>query len=241
MNKQIFVTALASLCLSFAASTVQAQTIAPYGDSVTTFGASPESSYRYWLYKYLTDAGLSCNYIGTKSGVEDGAPANSWPDEAFSGHEGWTSMDAVYAPNLNPVVGMTPDIVILDFGSNDILNDFSLSETTGPNLKAIIQAFAAQNANVIILIAKPTPFRPDPSLSSRERSLQRRKQSKLCSIVARVAQAEHRAGVHVIAVNQFAGFNVQKDTIDGSHPNVRGEQMIARKYYTVLKRILKNW
>jgi hypothetical protein len=241
MKKQIFVIALASICLGFASSTVHAQTIAPYGDSVTTFGNTPESSYRYWLYKYLTDAGLSCNYIGTKSGVEDGAPANSWPDEAFSGHEGWTSSDAVYGPNLNAVVGMSPDIVLLDFGSNDIINGDSVSETTEPNLEAIIQAFAAQNANVIIVIAKPTPFRPDPTLPQKERSAERQKQSRLTSIVSKVANVEHKAGVHVITVNLFSGFNVQRDTKDGSHPNVRGEQMIAKKYFVVLKKILKNW
>lgn len=237
MKRQNFAGLLGCLCMScaFAAG---AQNILPYGDSVTTFGASPESSYRYWLYTDLTDAGLSFNIVGTQSGVENGTPANDWPEEGYSGHEGWTSTDASDPGNLNPVASLAPDIVLLDFGSNDILQGFDLSTTTETNLETIIQAFAAANANVTILLAAPTGFVPDPSLSPQERSREKSQQSKLVGVVNKVAVAERKAGVNVIVVNQFAGFNPKKDTIDGAHPNVQGEQKIANKYFAALKKIL---
>lgn len=238
MKKQNFAGLLVGLCLCAAPIVSRAQTILPYGDSVTTFGADPESSYRYWLYQDLTDAGLSFNIIGTRSGVEDGTPANSWPEEEYSGHEGWTSSDAVFSDNLNPVVALNPDIVLLDFGSNDILEGFDLSTTTAANLQAIIEAFAAQNPNVIILIAKPTGFVPESDASKEEQHREKSQQSKLTSVVNKVANLEKKAGRHVVVVNLYGGFNARKDTIDGAHPNVKGEQMIANKYFKALKKVL---
>jgi lysophospholipase L1-like esterase len=214
-----------------------AQTILPYGDSVTTFGADPESSYRYWLWKDLSDAGFNFSIIGTRSGVENGSPANSWPQEAYSGHEGWTSSDAALSANLSPVARKAPNIVLLDFGSNDILAGIDLS-TTEANLETIIQAFAAANPSVTILLAVPTGFVTDPGLPARERSKERGQQSKLAGVVSRVASTEKKTGINVIKVNLFGGFNPQKDTVDGAHPNVQGEQKIARKYFQALRKTL---
>jgi lysophospholipase L1-like esterase len=224
----------ACLGLAFAAG---GQTILPYGDSVTTFGANPESSYRYWLWKDLSDAGFNFTIIGTRSGVENGSPANSWTQEAYSGHEGWTSSDAAASANLNPVTRKAPDFVLLDFGSNDILAGIDLN-TTQTNLETIIEAFAAANPYVTILIAAPTGFETDPGLPARERSQERGLQSKLAGAVSRVASAERKAGINVIKVNLFGGFNPRRDTVDGAHPNVAGEQKIAKKYFQVLRKLL---
>ena len=48
----------ACVCLGGLSANAQVR-ILPYGDSVTTFGSAPESSYRYWLYTDLTDAGFN--------------------------------------------------------------------------------------------------------------------------------------------------------------------------------------
>jgi lysophospholipase L1-like esterase len=178
--------------------------------------------------------------VGTTFGVEDGAPANSWPQEWFAGHEGWTSSDAVFSDNLNAALGTSPDVLILDFGSNDISPAGIPLSQTKENLTQIIQAFAAQNPSIIIFIAKPTPFAVDPSSSKADQKLQKKEQSQLVGIVSSIAQAERKAGVRVYGVNLFAGFNVKKDTIDGSHPNVKGEQMIAAKYFKNFKKYVKK-
>jgi len=238
MKKQKFLGWLVSACVSLGSFVATAQTILPYGDSVTTFGADPESSYRYWLYKNLTDAGFSFSIIGTQHGVENGAPANPWPEDGYSGHEGWTSSDAAAPGNLNPVVGLSPDFVLLDFGSNDILDGFDLSNTTAVNLQTIIEAFAAENPNVTILIAKPTGFVPVPGASKQEQKREKSQQSKLSGVVSKVAKLENKNGIRVITVNIHGGFNPRTDTIDGSHPNVRGEQKIANKYFQTLRKLL---
>jgi lysophospholipase L1-like esterase len=35
-----------------------------------------------------------------------------------------------------------------------------------------------------------------------------------------------------------AGFNPRSDTKDGTHPNVRGEQKIANRYFQALRKVL---
>ncbi len=230
----------AGICLGCFSAGAQVK-ILPYGDSVTTFGSAPESSYRYWLFQDLTATGRfvfqqDFVFVGTESGTQDGAPQNDWPAEEFSGDEGESSGEA--AGEAADVAGATqPDIVLLDFGSNDYDGSQSVKDTlaqTRANLDAVIQAFAAQNPNVTILLAKPTPWvvTPDSPIGTRQFM------SGLGSAVAKAARDEKRAGVRVVVVDQFAGFNARKDTKDGMHPNVRGEQKIANKYFQPLKKRL---
>ena len=232
MKTRILAGLFVGLWAGLGAFSIQAQNIAPYGDSVTTFGADPESSYRYWLYQDLSNAGFSFNFVGTGFGVENGTPANSWPEEQFSGHEGWTAADA--AANVGDVINTGPDIVLLDFGSNDYDSNAgakaSLAEVRS-SLDATMQSFAAYKPDIIILLAKPTPWVP-------QTSDERRFMSGLSGAVSKAAQDEKKAGVRVIVVNLFGGFNARKNTMDGSHPNVIGEQKIANKYFQALKKVL---
>jgi acyl-CoA thioesterase I len=241
MKKQNFAGLFVGACVCLASFSASAQLrILPYGDSVTTFGSTPESSYRYWLYTDITDAGFVFQqdfiFVGTESGTQDGPPANDWPAEEFSGDEGESSGGAV--GEAAGVAGSTaPDVVLLDFGSNDYDASQSVKDTlaqTRQNLDAIIQAFAAQNANVIILLANPTPWVVTPDSPPGTKQFM----SGLSGAVAKAAQDERKAGVRVIVVNLRGGFSAHKDTKDGSHPNVRGEQKIANKYFQALRKIL---
>jgi lysophospholipase L1-like esterase len=241
MKKQILASLFTSACVCLGCLSANAQVkILPYGDSVTTFGSAPESSYRYWLFTDLSNAGFSFPdnfvFVGTESGVQDGSPQNDWPAEEFSGNEGETSGEA--AGEAADVAGATqPDVVLLDFGSNDYDGSQSPKATlaqTRLNIDAIIQAFAAQNASVTILLAQPTPWVVEPGSAPGTRQFM----SGLSGAVAKAAVDERKAGVHVILVNIHGGFNARNDTKDGSHPNVRGEQKIASKFFQSLKKIL---
>jgi lysophospholipase L1-like esterase len=242
MKKQNFAGLLAVMCLCAAPVVGHAQVkIMPFGDSVTSRGSDPESSYRYWLWKDLTDAGINnFVFIGNQSGVSDGTPANSWPQENYEGGDGLTSSDALdIAPDAATFDGGS-DIVLLDFGSNDISPAGIPLDQTINNLQQVIQTFANQNPNVLVLIAKPTPFAPDPSSSKADQKIQKRQQSQLAGMIGKLARTEKKAGINVIAVDLFGGFNVKKDTVDGAHPDIIGEQKIATKFFKVLKKQLKN-
>jgi lysophospholipase L1-like esterase len=236
MNKQnlagLFVgTCLCALPFASQAQSVQVN-IMPFGDSVTAFGSNPESSYRYWLWHDLQDAGFSnINFVGSNSGVGDGAPANSDFDQDYEGGgQDWTSQtalnDAQHAANQGA------DIVLLDFGSNDFGEGWDLTQTRS-NLDQTIETIRGTKPDVIILIAKPTGWVTTDRTESKFKS-------QLASTISKVAKDEKKAGANIKVVSLFGSFNPKKDTKDGTHPNVQGEQKIARKYFSALKPILKK-
>lgn len=241
----------ACLCLTVRAARAQNQTITimPMGDSVTSRGSSPESSYRYWLYVDLTNAGFTnFQFVGHNSGVSDGTPANSWPQESYEGGplsgipdgDGWTSADGV--SDAANAASLTPNIVLLDLGANDQFQDIPLGQTE-TNLETIIQNFAAQNSSVVILLASPTGFVPATNQPPQQQRQQKVEQSKLAGSMGKVLSVERRAHVDVVRVNLFGGFNpnpIRGDTKDGTHPNIQGEQLIARRYFSALRPILKK-
>ena len=209
---------------------VQAQTrILPLGDSVTSSFA-PYSSYRYWLWHYLTDNPkryYNVDFVGTQSGVAEGSPARTDYDQDHEGHPGWTSQDGL--ENIDFIANATqPDVVLLDLGANDVEQGVDPAIIIG-NLQGIIEHLRAVNPNVAVLLAEPTPYTGDNS----------RGLSKFKGAIARLAkQEDQKRGSRVLAVNLFGGFSVRKYTFDGTHPNERGEQFIAKKYFAVLKKVL---
>jgi lysophospholipase L1-like esterase len=233
MKKIKFLLLAASACVFFAGFTAKAVNIMPMGDSVTARGGTPESSYRYWLYTYLVNAGYqNIIFVGNQYGVSDGPPANSNFDQHYEGGatpgpDAWTSASGVAA--IGDANSRQPNVVLLDLGSNDFRSGDDMTSalaTTKANLKQIIEGLRAANSSVVILLAQPTPW-----LTSAKD--ERKFQSKLAGIVSQVAKEEG-----VIKVNLFGGFSAKNDTKDGTHPNVRGEQKIAKKFFSALKRVL---
>jgi acyl-CoA thioesterase-1 len=227
------------LCISAAPLMGFAQanhvTIMPFGDSVTAFGSDPESSYRYWLWQKLQQAGFNnIDFIGHSSGVADGSPAQTDFDQDYEGGgNDWTSLTALN--DADNAGSMNPDIVLLDFGSNDFGEGWETdhANATRLNIDQVIETLRAHNPNVIVLLAKPTGW------VTSDRS-EKKFQSSLSGAISKAAQDEKRAGAHIVLVGLHGGFNPRTDTKDGTHPNVRGEQKIATKYFNALKKILKK-
>lgn len=251
--QKVFATLFAGACLCIAGSTARAQVIniMPMGDSVTARGGAPESSYRYWLYVDLTNAGYSdseFSFVGNTSGnggASDGPPANSWPDEDYeggssSGPDAWTTdtgiENASSAAGILNSGGASGTIVLLDLGANDLDEGVPLKTNllqVQNNLETIIQTFAAANPGTVILLAVPTGWdATDP--------LAKKYMSSLGSAVNKAASDQKKAGVDVTVVNLFGGYNVRTDTKDGMHPNIKGEQEIAKKYFSALRPVLKK-
>jgi lysophospholipase L1-like esterase len=244
--KQKFMMFTMGLCLCFSIGFARAQnstiTIMPMGDSVTARGSWPESSFRYWLWVDLTNAGFTnIAFLGNQSGVSDGVPANSWPQESYEGggtkNDAWTTVDGIN--NAASAAGMGPQFLLLDLGANDIINGTSLGDIQ-TNLQTIVETFAADDPGVTIILAVPTGFPPDPSSPTQVQHLQKADQSKLGGVVNRLVSTERKAGVGIVKVNLLGGYNIRADTKDGTHPNIKGEQLIAKRYFNVLRPILKK-
>lgn len=236
MKKQIFAGLFVGLCLIAAPFMAEAQRIMPMGDSVTARGDNPESSYRYWLWQDLINIGFQGVFVGNQYGVSDGTPLNSDFDQHYEGggsaDDAWGTQDGI--DNIDNVNSQSPDIVLLDLGSNDYDGSQSPKDTLAMvrnNLDTIINGLAAQNPGIIVLLAQPTPW---VAQDKGEKQFM----SGLSGAVAKAAADERKAGIHVVLVNLRGGFNARKDTKDGTHPNVRGEQKIAGKYFQALRKVL---
>jgi lysophospholipase L1-like esterase len=213
--------------LCFGGVNTQAQVrILPLGDSVTS-SMAPHLSYRYWLWHLLTDRGFDVDFVGTQWGVANGAPAQTDFDMNHEGHLGWTTADGVQS--INSIASATvPDIVLLDLGANDVGDDIPHGVSKS-NLMTIIETLHAVNPGVVIVMALPAPFVGQ----------NRRGMSQLRGANKRAAKIERRAGVRVTVVNLAAGFNPRRDTFDGTHPDESGEKKIARRYFNVLRKLLR--
>jgi acyl-CoA thioesterase-1 len=236
MKRQNFAGLFVGFCLSIAPLIGEAQNIMPMGDSVTSRGDSPESSYRYWLWQDLLGIGFQGSFVGNQFGVSDGAPLNSDFDQHYEGggtaDDAWSTQDAI--DNLGNANSQGADIVLLDLGSNDYNPGTDLKSNLAQvqaNLETIMNGLAAQNPGITILLAVPTPW------VTQDRN-EKRFMSGLGSAVSRAARDEKKAGVHVVVVNLRGGFNARTDTKDGTHPNVRGEQKIASRYFRALRKVL---
>jgi acyl-CoA thioesterase-1 len=237
MKKQILVSLFTGACLCMGGLPAFAVNIMPMGDSVTSRGDSPESSYRYWLYTDLVNAGVSFAFVGNQNGVSDGTPANSNFDQSYEGggslNDAWSTQDGI--DNLGNATSQGADIVLLDLGSNDFnsgIDTKSNEAEVTANLETIIEGFAAVKPDIIILLAKPTHWVATGGPA------EKKFMSGLGGAVSKAAKAEKKAGVNVVLVDLSSGFNARKDTKDGTHPNVQGEQKIANKYFKALKKVL---
>lgn len=240
MKNRYLAVLAASACISLASLTVHAQVntvnIMPFGDSITSDGSSPESSYRYWLYVDLTNAHFNnFNFVGSQSGCADGAPANSWPEEHYEGGEdNWTTQTAL--GDVGSVVGQSPDIILYEFGDNDFGQDWETPNASASrtNIDQTIEGIRASLPNAIIILSIPTHWAApnDPQA--------KKFMSQIGVAVRQAFNDEKRAGANVILVNLASGFNPSTDTKDTVHPNVKGEKEIAKKFFNALRPRLRR-
>lgn len=136
---------------------------------------------------------------------------------------------------------IAPSIVLLELGANDASYDY-VNELYGPgttetNLETIIQDFASDDPGVVILMATAPRYLTTPGPTQNEANTDI---AKVNNVIRKVAGVEKKAGVDVTVVS-LGGFNPRTDAgDDGVHPNVKGEQYIAKQFYDALRPVLKK-
>lgn len=205
--------------------------IMPLGNSVTQSNYA-HYSYRYFLWKKLVEAHVNFDFVGTLNSNRDGNP--EWPeymglsfDSDHEGHWGFRA-DEILAELPEWLSYYFPDIVLLHIGSNDCLQDNSI-ESTVLEIKQIIAELRNKNSSVTILLAKLIPF-IDTSINNRINTLN----ANMNNIAGEVTTPLSK----VIVVDQNTGFDVQKDTFDGGHPNESGEEKMATIWFDALSNLI---
>ncbi|MBC8109318.1 MAG: NPCBM/NEW2 domain-containing protein [Anaerolineae bacterium] len=206
---------------------LSATRIMPLGDSITEQFA-PRESYRYYLWNSLQSSGFrDIDFVGSLRGVLGGAPADANFDLDHEGHTGWRA-DELAAKTEEWARTFRPDIVLLHVGTNDILQGQSVASTIN-ELGQIIDCLRIGNPNVTILFSKIIPNQQNPSATA-----------ALNDAIPNLVNQKNRSESRVILVDQSAGFDLNRDTFDGLHPNESGERKIASRFFTELQPLLSN-
>lgn len=199
-------------------------------------GARPIfESFRYELWKDLTEGDWEFDFIGTQS---DNATYPSVTGEVFDidheGRGGWTSDQIL--EGLEKWLDETgaPDVVLFSSpGGNDILNSHDYSQTLS-NVNSIIDVLQADNPNVTILIEQPAQGRSDFMTPEYTDAFDQMRRDVLGISADQTTEASQ-----VIAVDMFTGFD-DRYLADEVHYNEAGADFIATRYYDVLVNVLER-
>ncbi|OEK04586.1 SGNH/GDSL hydrolase family protein [Roseivirga misakiensis] len=208
--------------------------ILPLGASRVEGDRPAYESYRYELWRMLTEANFTFDFIGTET---DNASYPSFNGLAFDrDHEGRGGITSggirSGLSNWLNELGSSPDIVLFSSpGGNDGINDY---EGSFANINAIIDMLQANNPNVTILIELTAP----PLVAEQSTEFLTFYNRALTDIAA-LAQSESTATSKVIAVDMRTGFT-DNFLADDVHYNTAGGRFIAERYFQQLESLLER-
>lgn len=205
--------------------------ILPLGDSITQGGRTdrPEYTYRYPLYYMLKDAGYSVDFVGSmNSGLQ---PDAVWPsrngvafDYDHEGHYGIATAQARQRlPEWMKKYPVASDMALIHLGTNDY-DAGNHEQTIIAPMKEIIALLRQQNPNIIILVGhlleeggKPPAVRP---------------------LIERMVRDTNTPRSPLVAVELYDGWvampGPDSDTFDWAHPNPKGQQKMADKWFAAI-------
>lgn len=229
--------ALPLTLLSIRSSMAETNTlnILPLGDSITQGGRSDRAEYTYrWpLFKMLVEAGVDFGFVGSMEGGLQ--PAAEWP-AVHQGvpfdlnHEGVYGIKTADALERLPVAMQSwdqiPDVALIHLGTNDQQADDFEPAINRP-LRGIIEGLRSKNPKMVIFLGH---LNFDGTDEARE----------IRSVVEALATEMHRPKSPVVTVHHYRDFNEdpehpQADTFDWAHPNPRGQEKMARRWFEAMR------
>ena len=207
--------------------------ILPLGDSITQGGRNDraEYTYRYPLFHMLKDAGYAIDFVGS---LRTGLHADAvWPDKNglpfdldHEGHYGWTTAQVLESlPGWIAAYPAPPDIALIHLGSNDE-GAWSYDKAIAQPLKDIVNVLRRSNPRVIILLGHLIA--------------NGRKARAIRPFVEQVASELTTPDSPVTTVPHHVGCRDRPDypdtdTFDWAHPNPKGQQKMAEKWFASMK------
>jgi GDSL-like Lipase/Acylhydrolase family len=214
------------------------------GDSTTS-----SICYRSHLHQLLVAAGHAnpsqFDFIGTRKG-DPGCGFTGY-DQDNEGHGGYIVTDILKPTRTSRPGGADPtdlfdssakdlatwfdghpaDVVLMHFGTNDIWNNFTPQNILNA-YSAILTRLRTNNANVRVLVAQITPLNPAGCATCNTRV------QALNAVIPGWATQNSTTQSPVSVVDQFTGFNLGTDSVDGVHATDPGSVKIATKWYNAL-------
>lgn len=217
--------------------------IMPLGDSITQ-GGNNFASYRYPLWFQLVNNAHDVDFVGSRTVVHGTDPPNpaNYPNYLSTfdrNHEGyWGYRTDELAPLVSDMLSQAqPDIVLLHAGTND-LGQLGPSGLTNADtyLRQMIATIRAQNASMIILIAKIIPIGAGSAYGANANLV-----GPLNGIISEIVDDLYTTTSPILIVDQNTDYNASTMLQpDGLHPNSTGEIFMAGKWFGVLNAVLSG-
>jgi lysophospholipase L1-like esterase len=209
----------------------------PLGDSITGSTCYPQL-----LSKELIANGHSkFTFIGTN--LNNQSCGTNAPSLMTEGHGGY---DVTYlTTNTPPQSGHgtlaelqswaaeKPDVVLMEYGTNDVWGGDSLSSILSA-YGFVVDQFRAKNPNVIFFVAQITPLHPS-GCTACETNVE-----SLNAMIPSWAAGKSTAASPIYVVDVWASLPQasyqpsSQYTSDGVHPNPAGAQLVADTWYAAL-------
>lgn len=229
--------------------------VMPLGDSITHGSSRPNDpigfpGYRYALAGNFQRAGTNVDYVGSNRYMPNGKqpynffyPASSTTNDVFfdqdhEGHSGYTTADLINKPAdgfslATALQGNVPDVVMLHAGTNDVGKNLSIGSAVA-NIKTIIDTLRLANPNVKVALAKITPITP----SSDGHGQYAANVATFNNALGTAAAGWGTVASPVLVVDQNKGYDPTAMHFDGLHPNSRGEQLIADRFFVAYHKLM---
>jgi cellulase/cellobiase CelA1 len=190
--------------------------VMPLGDSITE-GTQTPGGYRIGLWQRFTANGNKVDLVGSQSN----GPA-SLGDHDHEGHPGWR-IDQIDANITGWLQATMPHTVLLHIGTNDVLQNFSLSSAPS-RLSTLIDHITATDPGAEVLVATIIPL----ANASEEANVR-----TFNAAIPGIVQGKVTAGKHVHLVDMHSALTAA-DLTDGIHPTAAGYDKMAAAWYAAL-------
>ncbi len=226
----------------------QTKNILCLGNSITN-GVDTFNSYRRDLWQMLHEANYDFDFIGSWSRHSKGKIPIPDFDMDHEGHSGWTFEDILKTPSWDSARGnlhkwineYTPDIVLIELGTNDVFQCRTPKEMFG-NLNVILSLLRERNTRVKIFLAQIPPLGKqwsDKKLCGNDTAYATAI-INLNKQIALYAREHSTAKSPIKSVDQYSGINPAEDMFDDIHPNTKGEKIMAERWFEAIKGDLKK-
>lgn len=194
--------------------------IMPLGDSITD-GHNYPGGYRIKLFELLKSAEKEVTFSGS---MENGPI----PEKKHEGHSGWT-IEEINSGIKYWLSDVKPDIILLLIGTNNIAM-LDPAESAGNKLEMLINNITQAKPDSFLLTASIPPIN-DPRLNERVKIYNIRVK-KLCD-----EYKEENCKIDFVDIFSALDFD---DLFDGAHPNKKGHDKIALKWYESILKIINQ-
>jgi len=197
-------------------------------------GATPlYESYRYDLWKLLSDGGFTFDFVGTETDAANYPLHNGLTfDPNHEGRGGITSGGILSEiDDWLQDLGTPPDYVLFSSpGGNDGIGNYT---QTVSNINGIVDAIQSANPNVTIYLELPAP----PLTSEQTPEFLAYYNQALQDIVV-IAQQQTTTTSTVATIDMRTGF-IDNYLADDVHYNTAEANFIANRYFDVLSTVLQ--